>query len=31
MDGIEDKFQPVGNPDLIVNGAKMILDGLLGD
>ena len=31
MNGVEDKFQPVGNPDLIVNSAKMVLDGLLGD
>jgi len=29
MDGVKDEFQPVGNPDLIVDGAEMVLYGLL--
>ncbi len=31
VDGVKDEFQPVRNPDLIVDGAKMVLYGLLGD
>ena len=31
MDSVENEFQAVGNPDLIVDGAKMVLYGLLGD
>ena len=31
MDGVKDQFQAVGNPDLIVDGAEMVLDRLLGD
>ena len=31
VDGVKDEFQPVGNPNLVVDGAKMVLYGLLGD
>jgi hypothetical protein len=31
MDSVKDQFQPVGNPDLIVDVAKMVLYGLLRD
>jgi hypothetical protein len=31
VDGVKDEFQPVRNPHLVVDGAKMVLYGLLGD
>ena len=31
MDSVKDEFQPVGNSHLIVDSAKMVLYGLLGD
>ena len=31
MDGVKYEFQPVVNPDLIVDGVKMVLYGLLGE
>jgi len=31
MDGVKDEFQPVGNPNLIVDDAEMVLNGLLSN
>jgi hypothetical protein len=31
MDGVKYEFQPVVNPNLIVDGVKMVLYGLLGN
>ena len=31
MNGVEREFQPVGDPDLIVDAAKVVLYGLLSD
>jgi hypothetical protein len=31
LDGVKGEFQPVGNPNLVVDGAKIVLYGLLGD